>query len=66
MKAFIEDIKDYIFILRKCINLARLGLGAIVFLEMHFIVSLNQGFADFKFGIQEVICAFTVFSFYVG
>ena len=42
---------------------SRLGLGAIVFLEMHFIVSLNQGFTDFKFGIQEVICAFTVFSF---
>ena len=41
----------------------RLFLGALVFLEIHFIVLLNYGVTEFRFGIQEVICAFTIFSF---
>lgn len=41
----------------------RLFLGALVFLEIHFIVLLNHGVTEFRFGIQEVICAFTIFSF---
>lgn len=41
----------------------RLFLGALVFLEIHFIVLLNHGVTEFHFGIQEVICGFTIFSF---
>lgn len=41
----------------------RLCLGFIVFLEIYFIVLLNQGVTQFNLGIQEVICGFTVFSF---
>lgn len=41
----------------------RLILGAIVFLEIYFIVLLNHGITDFNLGIQECVCAFTVFSF---
>lgn len=41
----------------------RLFLGALVFLEIHFIVLLNHGVTEFHVGIQEVVCAFTVFSF---
>lgn len=41
----------------------RLFLGALVFLEIHFIVLLNHGVTTFRLGIQEVVCAFTVFSF---
>lgn len=41
----------------------RLFLGVLVFLEIHFIVLLNHGVTEFRFGIQEVICAFTIFSF---
>lgn len=41
----------------------RLILGAIVFLEIYFIVLLNHGITDFNLGIQEYVCAFTVFSF---
>lgn len=41
----------------------RLILGAIVFLEIYFIVLLNHGITDFDLGIQECVCAFTVFSF---
>lgn len=41
----------------------RLILGAMVFLEIYFIVLLNHNITDFNFGIQECVCAFTVFSF---
>lgn len=41
----------------------RLFLGVLVFLEIYFIVLLNHGVTEFSFGIQEVVCAFTVFSF---
>ena len=41
----------------------RLFLGALVFSEIYFIVLLNSGVTRFQIGIQEVICAFTVFSF---
>lgn len=41
----------------------RLFLGALIFLEIHFIVLLNHGITKFQLGIQEVICGFTVFSF---
>ena len=43
--------------------LPRLLLGALVFLEIYFIVLLNNGVTDFDIGIAEVVCAFTVFSF---
>lgn len=42
---------------------SRLLLGAMVFLEIHFIVLLNNGVSSFRIGIQECVCAFTVFSF---
>lgn len=41
----------------------RLFLGALVFLEIHFIVLLNHGVTQFQLGIQEIVCGFTVFSF---
>lgn len=41
----------------------RLLLGAIVFLEIYFIVLLNSGVTEFQLGIQEIVCGFTVFSF---
>ena len=41
----------------------RLFLGALIFLEIHFIVLLNHGVTQFRLGVQEVVCAFTVFSF---
>ena len=43
--------------------LARLLLGCIVFLEIHFIILLNEGITDFHITIQEFIGAFTVFAF---
>ena len=43
--------------------LARLVLGAIVFLEIHFIILLNEGITSFNISIQEFIGAFTVFAF---
>lgn len=42
---------------------SRLCVGAIIFLEIHFIILLNNGVTNFNLGIQEVIAAFTVFSF---
>ena len=42
---------------------ARLLLGAIVFLEIHFIILLNNNVTKFQIGIQEVVGAFTVFAF---
>ena len=41
----------------------RLILGIIVFLEIHFIILLNQGVTTFHIGIQEFVGAFTVFAF---
>ena len=41
----------------------RLFLGVLIFLEIHFIVLLNHGVTQFRLGVQEVVCAFTVFSF---
>lgn len=43
--------------------LARLLLGGIVFLEIHFIILLNYGITDFRLGIQEVVGTYTVFAF---
>ncbi len=44
---------------------SRMLLGLIIFLELHFIVLLNQGlhWKDFHIGIQEAVGAFTVFAF---
>ena len=41
----------------------RLILGLIVFLEIHFIILLNEGITQFNIGIQEGVGAFTVFAF---
>ena len=41
----------------------RLFLGVLVFGEIHFVVLLNHGVTEFQLGIQEIVCAFTVFSF---
>ena len=41
----------------------RLILGLIVFLEIHFIILLNEGVTKFDIGIQECVGAFTVFAF---
>lgn len=41
----------------------RLLLGVIVFLEIHFIILLNQGVTSFHIGVQEFVGAFTVFAF---
>ncbi len=43
--------------------ISRLILGLIVFLEIHFIILLNEGVTDFKIGIQEFTGAYTVFAF---
>lgn len=64
MNKFIEALKRLNIYFKEMYPIpARLVLGAIVFLEMYFIVSLNQGVVKFSFGLQEVVCAFTVFSF---
>ena len=41
----------------------RLLLGYLVFAEIYFIVLLNHGITNFEFGIQELVCGFTIFSF---
>ena len=41
----------------------RLILGLIVFLEIHFIILLNEGVTKFNIGIQEFVGAYTVFAF---
>ena len=41
----------------------RLILGLIIFLEIYFIVLLNNGVTKFNIGIQEVVGAYTVFAF---
>nr|MCR5440707.1 UbiA family prenyltransferase [Lachnospiraceae bacterium] len=38
-------------------------LGLIVFLEIHFIILLNEGVTSFDIGIQEFVGAYTVFAF---
>lgn len=42
---------------------ARFILGCIVFLEIHFIILLNNNITSFKLGIQELVGAYTVFAF---
>lgn len=41
----------------------RLLLGFIIFLEIYFIVLLNNGVTKFNIGIQEIIGGYTVFAF---
>jgi len=41
----------------------RFVLGLIVFLEIYFIVLLNNGVIKFEIGIQELVGSFTVFAF---
>lgn len=41
----------------------RLVLGLIVFLEIYFIVLLNNGVTKFSIGIEEIVGSFTVFAF---
>lgn len=43
--------------------LARILLGIILFLEIHFIILLNLGVTSFHIGIQEFVGAWTVFAF---
>lgn len=43
--------------------LARFILGCIVFLEIHFIILLNNNIRSFKLGVQEIVGAYTVFAF---
>ena len=43
--------------------IARPILGLIVFLEIHFIILLNEGITTFDIGIQEAVGAYTVFAF---
>ena len=43
--------------------IARLILGFIVFLEIYFIVLLNNGVTSFQITIQEFIGGYTVFAF---
>ena len=42
---------------------ARFLLGCIVFLEIHFIILLNNEVTSFNIGIQEFVGAYTVFAF---
>ncbi len=43
--------------------LPRFILACIVFLEIHFIILLNNGVTKFQLGIQEIVGAYTVFAF---
>ena len=43
----------------------RILLGVIIFGEIYFIILLNYGITDFNLGIQEIVGAYTVFSFYM-
>lgn len=64
MKSFLEALKRLHIYLKEMYPIApRLFLGALVFLEIHFIVLLNHGVTKFDLGVQEVVCGFTVFSF---
>ena len=41
----------------------RIILGIILFLEIHFIILLNEGVTSFDIGIQEFVGAYTIFAF---
>lgn len=41
----------------------RFLLGIIIFAEIYFIILLNYGVSSFNIGVQELIGAFTIFSF---
>ena len=43
--------------------LGRFILGCIIFLEIHFIILLNNNITSFQLGIQEIVGAYTVFAF---
>ncbi len=43
--------------------LPRLGLAAIMFFEIYFVLLLNTGVRDFRIGFQEAIGVFTIFVF---
>lgn len=53
----------YIYFKERYPIIPRLILGLIVFLEIHFIVLLNNGITKFNIGIQEFVGAYTVFAF---
>ena len=53
----------YIYFKERYPIIPRIILGLIVFLEIHFIVLLNNGVTKFNIGIQEFIGAYTVFAF---
>lgn len=43
--------------------LGRFILGCIIFLEIYFIILLNNNITSFQLGIQEIVGAYTVFAF---
>lgn len=43
--------------------IARYGLALIVFLEIYFIILLNNGITTFDIGIQEIVGSYTIFAF---
>lgn len=53
----------YIYFKERYPIIPRLILGLIVFLEIHFIVLLNNGITKFNIGVQEFVGAYTVFAF---
>ncbi len=53
----------YIYFKERYPIIPRIILGLIVFLEIHFIVLLNNGVTKFNIGIQEFVGAYTVFAF---
>ena len=53
----------YIYFKERYPIIQRIILGLIVFLEIHFIVLLNNGITKFSIGIQEFVGAYTVFAF---
>ncbi len=53
----------YIYFRERYPVFARLLLGLIIFLEIHFIVLLNYGVTEFRIGVQEITGAYTVFAF---
>lgn len=53
----------YIYFKERYPIIPRIILGLIIFLEIHFIVLLNNGVTKFNIGIQEFVGAYTVFAF---
>ena len=53
----------YIYFKERYPIIPRAILGLIVFLEIHFIVLLNNGVTKFNISIQEFVGAYTVFAF---